>query len=287
MSGGPRVLITGGAGQLARALAERLGGHPVLAPSREKLDICDPRAVREAAAAHRPDWIVNCAAYTAVDLAESESGRAYQVNDAAVGGLADAAAECGARLLHLSTDYVFDGRKGAPYLEDDPPNPLNVYGASKLAGERRLLAHPARPVILRTAWVYGESGRNFLCRILERGRQAAAAGEPLPVVADQVGSPTDVHTLSAQIGEAIAGGLEGLFHAAAMGSASWFEFASEIFAGVGLALRLEPIRGADLARPAARPERVVLANRKLETLGLSRMIDWREGLRLVLGRLKR
>ena len=286
MKGERRILITGGGGQLARAVAERLAPrYRVLAPARGDLDIVDARAVREAVAAHRPDWIINCAAYTAVDLAESEKERAFLVNEAGVGNLADAAADRGARLLHVSTDYVFDGHKDGPYVEDDPTGPLNVYGASKLAGERRLQGHPARSVILRTAWVYSEAGRNFLCRIVERGREAIAAGKPLPVVADQVGCPTDVHTLSAQIEEAIASDQSGLFHAAAVGSASWYEFAGEIFRGLGLAPKLEKIRAAELSRPAVRPDRVILENRNLNTLGRSRMVDWREGLRGVLARL--
>lgn len=286
MKGQQRILITGGGGQLARAVAARLSPrYQVLAPARSVLDIADARAVREAVAAHRPDWIVNCAAYTAVDQAESERERAFLVNEAGVGFLADAAAERGARLLHVSTDYVFDGRKAGPYVEDDPTAPLNVYGASKLAGERRLLVHSVRSVILRTAWVYSESGRNFLCRILERGRQAIEAGVALPVVADQVGCPTDVHTLAAQIEEAIGADLEGIFHAAAEGSASWYEFAEEIFNGLGLAPRLVKIRAAELSRPAIRPDRVVLENRNLKAIGRSRMVEWREALRLVLARL--
>lgn len=286
----PRILITGSAGQLARALGARLGGSPDLSrvwlPAEDRLDICDPVKVREAVAAHRPDWIVNCAAYTAVDAAEADRERAFLVNDAAVGVLADAALEAGARVLHVSTDYVFDGTKPGRYIEEDLPNPLNVYGASKLAGEIRLLAHPARAAVLRTAWLYGEEGRNFFRWAVEGGQKAIEGGGDLPVVTDQVGSPTDVHALSAQIEAAIEEDLEGLHHAAAEGETSWHGFAEEIFRLLGIAPRLRPIRGEELRRAARRAPRVVLENRRLNFAGRNRMVPWQEGLRGVVSRFR-
>jgi dTDP-4-dehydrorhamnose reductase len=284
----PRILITGSAGQLARALGARLGGSPE--PSRvwmapeDRLDIGDPGKVREALAVHRPDWIVNCAAYTAVDAAEADRERAFLVNDAAVGVLADAALDAGARILHLSTDYVFDGSKPGRYVEEDLPNPVNAYGASKLAGEIRLLAHPVRAAVLRTAWLYGEGGRNFFRWAVEGGRKAVESGGGLPVVIDQVGSPTDVHTLSAQIEAAIEADLEGLHHAAAEGETSWHGFAEEIFRLLGITPRLRPIRGEDLRRAARRAPRVVLENRRLHLAGRNLMVPWQEGLRGVVSR---
>ncbi len=290
--GAPRILIAGGGGQLGRALGERLEAGDargrVFVPPETELDITDPRAVRSALDSFRPDWIVNCAAYTAVDAAEADSRRAFEVNDAAVGIIADAALEHGARVLHVSTDYVFDGEKDGPYVEEDPPAPLNVYGASKLAGERRLLAHPVRSAVLRTAWLYGESrGKSFLRFALEAGRRALATGEPVPLVTDQVGCPTDVHTFSAQIEEAIDDGLEGLFHAAAEGSASWFELGVEVFRLLGMSPPLKGLRGEDLGRPARRPSRVVLENRRLNARGLSRMIPWKDGLWGVIERMQK
>jgi dTDP-4-dehydrorhamnose reductase len=286
----PRVLITGGGGQLGRALAARLERRApgkVWAPSRAQLDITDLPALRAALASRRPDWIVNCAAYTAVDAAEGDRQAAFRVNGEAVGVLADLAFEGKARLLHLSTDYVFDGLKEGPYLETDPPAPVNVYGASKLRGEELLLGHPARWTVLRTAWLYGEEGGSFFGKVIERARRAIAAGESLPIVCDQVGSPTDVHTLSAQIEAVLAEGFEGLFHAAAEGAASWYQFAEEIFAGLGLRPRLVPIPGEELRRPARRPPRVVLENAGLKARGRSLMIPWQEGVRLVVARLER
>ncbi len=283
-----RVLITGGGGQLADAVALRLLARSsvrVQALTELELDITDPISVQAAGESGRPDWIINCAAYTDVDAAEKDPERAYQVNDMAVGILADTAHRCGARLIHVSTDYVFDGSKAEPYVEDDRPSPLNVYGASKLAGERRLLQHPVRSAILRTAWLYGERGGNFLRWAVEEGRELLARGEALPVVCDQVGSPTDVHTLAEQIEACMEAELEGLFHASAEGSASWHDFAQEIFGQLGMAPRLKAIRWEELGRQARRPSRVLLENRRLKGLGQNRMIHWKEGLRGVLTRL--
>jgi dTDP-4-dehydrorhamnose reductase len=287
---GPRVLIAGGGGQLGGALAARLDGGAfrgrVFVPPEADLDITDPQAVGASLDAFRPDWVVNCAAYTAVDAAETDSRRAFLVNDEALGVLADAAHRRGARLLHLSTDYVFDGGKPGNYVEEDATAPLNVYGASKLAGEKRLLAHPVGSVILRTAWLYGEApGKSFLRWVMEAGRKALDTGVPVPLVTDQVGSPTDVHTLSIQIEEAIRSGLAGLFHAAADGEASWYEFGEEIFRRLGISPPLKPVRGEDLRRAAKRPARVVLENRRLNQLGKNRMIPWKDGLRGVIERL--
>jgi len=286
MGMGPRIFITGGGGQLADALTLRfqsrsnVGG--IWAPTELELDITDAGAVRNALESARPNWVINCAAYTAVDAAEGEPGRAFLVNDAAVRILADAAFDCGARLLHLSTDYVFDGAKADPYVEQDSPHPLNVYGASKLAGERRLLEHPVRSAILRTAWLYGEKGANFLLWAVKKGKQALETGEPVPVVNDQVGSPTDVHTLSAQIEAVLEDELEGLFHASAEGAASWFEFAEEIFSQLNISPPMKGVRWEEIARQARRPQRVILENRRLKDLGKNRMIHWREGLRGVI-----
>jgi len=285
-----RVLIAGSGGQLGRALAARLGGSSALArvwaPPEDLLDITSPDRVREAVAAHRPDWVVNCAAYTAVDAAEKDRERAWLVNDTAVGILADAALEGGARLVHVSTDYVFDGSKEGSYVEEDIPSPINAYGASKLAGEIRALAHPVGALVLRTAWLYSEGGRNFVTWALENGRKAAAAGEELPIVTDGVGSPTDAHTLAAQIEAGLEAGLEGLHHAAALGEASWWDFAGEIFRLAEVPVRLRPILGADLKRPARRPGRVVLDDRKLRESGRLRMRPWKDGLRDVIARMR-
>ena len=285
-----RIIITGSSGQLARALGLRLGASAdparVWMPPEGDLDITDPERLRKAIREHRTDWIVNCAAYTAVDAAEKEAEKAYRINDAAVGLLADAALEGNAQLIHISTDYVFDGAKEVPYVEDDPTGPVNVYGASKLAGEIRLRSHRVRSAILRTAWLYSEGPRNFLRWAVDSGRKALVTGEALPVVTDQVGSPTDVHSLAAQIEEVITGGLEGTFHAVAGGSATWFEFAAEIFSQMGLQVPLRPILGENLGRLARRAGRVVLENRNLAALGRNRMPHWKDGLRGVIARLE-
>jgi len=284
-----RVLITGGGGQLACALRarweERGQAERITSLSRAELDITGRDGVRACLNSLRPGWIVNCAAFTAVDAAEDDPAAAFRVNDEAVGVLADSAEEYGARLVHVSTDYVFDGQKPAPYVEEDATHPINVYGASKLAGEERLRRHPVRSAVLRTAWLFGERARNFVSWFLGAAKTAAGEGRPLPVVDDQVGSPTDVHTVAEQIETVIDEEMLGLYHAAAVGSASWFEFAQEIVRQMELAVQLRPIAGAQLGRAARRAGKVVLENRRLNSMGRSRMIPWQDGLRRVVDRL--
>ncbi len=286
---GLRILITGGGGQLAGAVRtrweERGEADGIRALTRAELDVTNREAVRTCLDALRPGWIVNCAAFTAVDAAESDPSAAFRVNDEAVGVLADVAHEIGTRIVHLSTDYVFDGEKAAPYHEADAPHPINVYGASKLAGEERLRHHPVKSAILRTAWLFGERGRSFVSWLLDAAKKAAAAGRPLPVVDDQVGSPTDVHTLAEQIDAVIEDEILGLHHAAALGSASWIEFAREILRQMRLPGDLRPIPGAQLGRAARRAGKVILENRSLNSLGRSRMIPWQDGLRRVVNRI--
>jgi len=284
-----KLLVTGSQGQLGSRIVEALraqAAHDVVALPRESLDITDREAVLEAVGASRPDWILNCAAYTDVERAESERAEAFRLNAEAVGLLADAAERHGARLLHPSTDYVFSGdfedEAPRPYHEEDAPAPLSVYGASKLAGEMRLRGHGVRSLIVRTSWLYGGPGRNFLSTMLRLGREAEASKKPVRVVGDQRGSPTDAPSLARQIIRLVEAGAEGLVHASAHGEATWHELAAEIFVRAGLHPELERITTAEYPSRARRPPYSVLENRKLRGLGLDILPPWKEGLERAL-----
>jgi len=287
-----KVLVTGCRGQLGSKVVDLLGSDPsytVEATDRARLDVTRPEHSLQAAADFRPDWIVNCTAYTDVDRAESQPEAAFRLNDLAVGFLADAALSAGARLLHVSTDYVFSGEptRGAPrpYTEEDPPGPLSTYGASKLAGEERLRRHPVPSLVLRTSWLYGGPGRNFLHTMLRVGREALAAGRPVRVVCDQIGTPTDAWSLAAQVRAVLECDLCGIVHASAHGTASWYDFALEIFRLAELAVQVEPIGRDEYPSRARRPAYSALENRRLRAAGLDVMPEWRKGLEQAWKRL--
>lgn len=265
-----KLLITGAGGQLGRALARTLSRtHAIVALDRQALDLTDPAAISEALARHAPEVVLNAAAYTAVDRAESEPAAAFAVNATAPGLLAEAAAARGAVLIHFSTDYVFDGTLGAQerrgYREDDPTAPLGVYGATKLAGERAVLAHPGHGV-LRLAWVYGNDGANFMKTML----RLAAERDRLRVVADQWGVPNYTGDLADAVARMLDRPVEalrdilrttgGLYHLSALGPTTWHGFASEIVhaGGYGERVVVEAITTADYPTPARRPAWSVL-----------------------------
>jgi dTDP-4-dehydrorhamnose reductase len=257
MRASPRIAILGGGGQLGRALA-RAGGHAVIPLRHSDADVTDAAALRAAIVAARADVVVNAAAWTAVDLAENEPQRCFAVNR---DGAGNAASVCGALcipLIHLSTDYVFDGRKGAPYREDDARNPLNAYGAAKAAGEDLVLARHEQAVVLRTAWLFGLEGQNFLRSVLRH----ALAGRPLRVVSDQLGCPTPAPGL-ARIVLAIAERMAdraaafGLVHAAGGPGASWHDMAVAAINAVFPPTMRPPIAAIateGYPTPARRPE---------------------------------
>lgn len=290
------ILLTGVTGQvgfeLQRALAP-LG--PVLALDRQSCDLSNGAALQQKVRELRPAIIVNPAAYTAVDKAEAEPELAMTINGVAPGLLGEAAAEVGALVVHYSTDYVFDGSGTRPYTETDRPNPLSVYGRSKLAGEQALLASGARHLILRTSWVYGAFGGNFAKTML----RLAAEREQLKVVADQFGAPTSaalIADVTAQIlGQYLrsgspAGFPQGIYHLAAGGETCWHEYAATVIAAARAAGRplklaadgLLPIPSRDYPTPAPRPANSRLDTRHLRgTFGLE-LPDWRQGLAHVL-----
>lgn len=222
-----RVIIAGGAGQLARALADAAPEHwRVHSPDESDLDITQPSLVRQAFDQLEPELLINTAAYTAVDRAEDEPDKAFAINTEGARTLAEACAEAGARMIHLSTDFVFDGKKSSPYAPDDAPHPLGVYGSSKREGERQVLeVLGERAVVLRTAWLYAAGSRNFVTGMLERMQD----GQALRVVSDQVGTPTWTRTLADAIWRmARKPGLHGAWHFTDAGVASWYDFAVAI-----------------------------------------------------------
>lgn len=255
-----RILITGGQGQLAQALQQQLGPFATLsAPPRAALDLTDTARLRQEVRQFAPDLIINAAAYTAVDKAQSEPELAFAINAIAPGVLAEEAAQLGIPLIHYSTDYVFDGQKATPYTESDATQPLNVYGQSKRAGELAIQAIAGSGLILRTSWVYSQTGQNFLLTMQRLLRER----EHLRVVDDQIGAPTWTGTLAEVTAQLIQGwqqqglALHGLYHLTALGETSWYGFASAIRAHLqqqGLrCAQLEPIPSSEYPTPAARP----------------------------------
>jgi dTDP-4-dehydrorhamnose reductase len=289
-----RILQFGITGQLARELLAQAKDFDVeiTALSRAEADFADPQAVSRALDGTEPDLVVIAAAYTAVDLAESEEALAYRVNAEAPAAIARAANARGFALVHVSTDYVFDGEKGAPYVEGDEAHPLNVYGASKLAGERQVLAASPRALVLRTSWVVSSHGRNFVRTML----RLAGEGGPISVVDDQFGRPTSARDLArfilSQAGRLAAAPVGdpafGLCHFANSGEVSWKGFAEGIF-DIALGAQapvVKAITTADRPSPAARPARGTLDTGKLErTFGFTPR-PWREAAAEIVAELK-
>ena len=287
-----KVLLTGAAGQMGQALQASVpAGVEVVATSRAQLDLADADACRAAVQHHRPDWVLNAGAYTAVDKAESEPQFAWAVNAGAPQAFAEALALAGGRLLQLSTDFVFNGRQGHPYAPDQDRDPLGVYGSTKAQGEAAALQLDGAKV-LRTSWVYGPVGRNFCRTMLRLHASKAAAGEPLKVVADQVGCPTSTLTLAAACWRAIGCGVSAdgpaLLHWSDAGAASWYDFAvaiGEQAVAQGLlsrAAQVLPITTAEYPTAATRPSYSLLecsASRQALNLQPS---HWRAALADVL-----
>ena len=281
-----QFVITGAAGMLGQDLtaAAKSAGHEVLALSRAELDITDRAAVEAALGGARPDVVVNCAAWTDVDGAESSPEEALAVNGAGAGNVARAAAASGASgawTIHVSSDYVFDGTKRSPYVESDAVGPASSYGRSKLAGEREVAAHaPGRHTIVRSSWLFGAGGPCFPATIL----RLAGERDELKVVDDQVGCPTFTgHLAQALIDLAATAGPParpspplGIVHVAGGGACSWYEFAREIVAGSGLRCEVKPCTTADMPRPATRPAYSVLGSERGDET--PELPPWRHGL---------
>jgi dTDP-4-dehydrorhamnose reductase len=302
-----KILLTGKNGQVGRELTASLQVlGEVTALDRQQLDLTKPDEIRQAIRAFRPGLIVNAAAYTAVDQAESDEAAARAVNADAPGLMAEEAKKIGAALVHYSTDYVFDGRKTTPYLEDDPTNPINMYGRTKLAGERAVRESGVPHLIFRTAWVYGREGKNFLRTILRLATQQ----EELKIVRDQIGAPTSSQEIASATTQVLAHiyadkngplsfpAVSGIYHMTAGGETNWFEFARTILEeaanharstwltnvtnGRPLITRsVVPITTAEYPTPASRPVYSILSNARLANRFGIRLRDWRTQLSTV------
>jgi dTDP-4-dehydrorhamnose reductase len=285
-----RVLVLGAGGQVARAVASVMSGqHELFVRTHAEVDIADAESLDRALAEAKADWIVNGAAYTAVDLAEDERARAAAINDAAVGAVAAAAARARARLLHLSTDFVFDGASNRAYLPHDPPNPLSVYGATKLAGEKRALDGGCAAIVLRTAWVYAAAGKNFVLTMLRLMRER----EQVRVVADQIGTPTWATGIACAIRDLLeAQAPAGVYHWTDLGVASWYDFAVAIQDEAlerGLlkrAVAIVPIATSEYPTRARRPAFSVLDSSATRDVVAAPALHWRHNLRMMLDELR-
>ena len=282
------VLVTGAHGLLGRALGPLLARS---APSREglcltdlaDLDVTAPAAVSRAVRSLAPRTIFHLAAWTDVDGAEAHPAEVRRLNVEAAENVARAAAEAGALVVHMSTDFIFDGAKGGAYVENDPPSPQSVYARSKAESESRVrLAAPRSHLVVRTAWLYG-GNRDFLARIL----QAARAGKPLRVVTDQVGCPTWSEDLARALVALVAADARGTFHACGRGEASRFEEAAEAIAAAGIGATVEGVTTAEMPRPARRPARAVLSTEKLARTTGFVFPPWQESLRAYVATLGR
>ncbi|GAA3735343.1 dTDP-4-dehydrorhamnose reductase [Leifsonia bigeumensis] len=268
-------LVTGANGMLATDLRQVLADRPVTALGRSDLDVTDPDAVEAAVAGHTV--VINCAAYTRVDDAETDEETAFAVNAVGAGNLARAAAAHGANLVQLSTDYVFDGTATTPYAEDAPRHPVSAYGRTKAEGERLALEfNPSGTFVVRTAWLYGAHGPNFAKTMI----RLAGQNETVSVVEDQLGQPTWTMDVARQIVLMLDHGLApGIYHATSSGQASWYEFAQQIFSVAGLdPARVRPTSSSQYVRPAPRPAYSVLGHARWQPSGLAPIRDWRSAL---------
>jgi dTDP-4-dehydrorhamnose reductase len=276
------IAVLGSGGQLGSAFARLLGDEATLL-TRSDLDLRNHDGIRAWVQSARPEVILNCAAYTAVDQAESDEETARAVNALAVGTLANACAETGTRLVTFSTDYVFNGRKQTPYLESDLPNPLNVYGASKREGENLALASGAEVLIVRTSWVMSGTHRSFLSKILD----LTAAG-PVQVVDDQRGRPTFVDDLAPATMAALDAGATGLLHLTNEGETTWFGLARQIADLAGLDPdRVQPCSSEDSSRPARRPLNSLLDSERRDLFGLSPLPHFRVSLEPTIDQVRK
>jgi dTDP-4-dehydrorhamnose reductase len=269
-----RVLVTGAGGQLGRDLVTAFDGHEVIAADHASLDVADRGAVLQAVGSVQPDTVVHAAAWTAVDACEGDPGRAFAVNALGTRHVTEAARLVGARVCYVSTDYVFDGTKPAPYVEWDDPNPLSVYGRSKLGGEREL---DPGATIVRTSWVCGRHGANMVRTVL----RLDAERDDLAFVDDQHGCPTFTPDLAAMTRHLVVGRLVGIFHVTNQGPTTWYQFARDVLAAAGRdPAKVRPVTTAELQppRPAPRPANSVLDNAALRLQGVPLLPDHHEPL---------
>jgi dTDP-4-dehydrorhamnose reductase len=270
-----KILITGAAGQLGSDSVKVLGrAHTIVARSSQELDIADPGAVATVVRETRPDIVLNCAAFTKVDDCESKQGHAWKVNAQGPKNLAESVERYGGLLVHISTDYVFDGLRAPPkpYVETDAPAPVSCYGKSKLEGEEVVKRTTDRAVIVRTSWVYGITGHNFLKTMLRSA--LLNPKRTLTVVNDQCGSPTWSHRLARQLERIIEARATGLYHAASENYCTWYELALHFLSTMDVEHNIEPCTTADYPTPAVRPKNSILGNKRLTREGINLMKPW-------------
>lgn len=270
-----KLFLTGGRGMLGRTLQRHFRQHDLFVADLPEIDITDGSCVERAVAAFKPDVVIHCAAMTQVDACETEGDKAYRVNALGSAYVARAAERHHARLIALSTDYVFDGRLDRPYHEFDATAPSTVYGASKLAGEEAVRRHCPDHTIVRVAWLYGEAGPSFPHTMLKLGAQA---GAPLKVVDDQVGNPTSTEAVAGLLARLLENPVPGVVHGSCEGEATWFEFARRLFALAAVQRGLRPCTTAEFPRPAPRPANSRLEKRVLRLAGFAPMPHWEEAL---------
>jgi dTDP-4-dehydrorhamnose reductase len=274
-----KILVTGGHGQLGSDVSTLLAPkHEVISCSSQELDISNKEHVASILGRHQPDVVINCAAYTAVDNCETEKNQAWLVNATGPENLATQLEARGGRLIHISTDYVFDGNKPPTesYFEDDTVAPLSEYGRSKLAGEKAIAAHSTDHLILRTAWLYGWKGKNFLKTMLRL--VLADPTRELKVVNDQYGSLTWTATLARQIETVLSPEMQGIVHATSEGSSTWYEGACYFLDAMGVPYQLAPCTTAEYPTPAHRPANSILRNGRLDEAGISVFSSWQEDI---------
>ena len=283
-----KILVTGANGQLGREIvglrtAVQAYEKDVVGADREEMDVTDLDAVRRMVGRVRPDAIIHAAAYTAVDKAESDPDAAFLVNAIGTRNVAIAAEECGCKVCYISTDYVFDGRGAAPYGEYDNTAPESVYGKTKRAGETLVESLSSRWFVVRTSWVFGVHGANFVKTMLAKGQEGAT----LRVVEDQIGSPTYTKDLATFLLDLVATDKYGVYHATNAGTCSWYEFAKAIFEDAGMTVDLSPCSTSEFPRPAPRPAYSVLGNTALRMNGFKPLPHWRDALQEYLKEVNR
>lgn len=271
----PTIVVTGANGQLGRELVMlEQTGFDVIGLSRNELDITDLAACRKKMSEYHPYAVIHCGAYTAVDKAESDQDEAFRVNRDGSSNIAISSHEVGAKLIYISTDYVFDGKGTIPYVETDAVGPVTVYGSSKLAGEEAVQAIHSNYFIVRTSWVFGQYGNNFVKTMLSLAQQHKS----LKVVSDQIGSPTSTYDLAQFLLKLIETEHYGIYHVSNTGSCSWYDFAIAVFAESGVSVNVEACTTEQFPRPAARPAYSVMAHRQMELKGFEPLRHWREAL---------
>jgi dTDP-4-dehydrorhamnose reductase len=271
-----KVLVTGARGQLGYDVVERLKELNIehIGVDKEEFDLTNEKEIKEFIKSYKPDVVVHCAAYTAVDKAEDEKELCHAVNVLGTKYVAEACKEIDAKMVYISTDYVFDGEKEEPYEVDDEPNPINYYGLTKYLGEREVQNTLKKYFVVRISWVFGKNGSNFVKTMLRLGQER----KEVRVVCDQVGSPTYTHDLAKLLCEMIQTDKYGIYHATNDGYCSWYEFACEIFKTAGMDVKVTPIKSDEYPTKAKRPRNSKLSKKKLELTGFNLLPHWKDAL---------